>query len=49
MQRENAFIFVCVDTVDCLQHIKTNDVELINRGKVGIYGRIRALFVVKIV
>jgi len=49
MQCENAFICVCVDKVDCLQHIRTNDDQLINRRKVDMYNKICALFVVRIV
>jgi hypothetical protein len=49
MQRENAFICVCVDKVDCLQHIRTNDNQLINRRKVDVCNKICALFVVTIV
>jgi hypothetical protein len=49
MQCENASICVCVDKVDCLQHIRTNDDELINRWKVGMHNKLCALFVVRIV
>jgi len=48
MQCENAFIYVCVDKVDCLQHIRTNYDQLISRWKVGMY-KFCALFVVRIV
>jgi len=49
MRCENAFICVCVDKVDCLQRIRTNDDQLINRCKVGMYNKLCALFVGRIV
>lgn len=48
MQCENAFICVFVDKVDCLQHVRTNDDQLINRRKVDMCNKICALFVVRI-